>query len=158
MFKFLISYQPRVTVVMLTSQSIKKEKVSVDPMIDVITLLQAFKVMNGSMGPSMASGGKKTLNSSAFLVTRRAKTRSPWGIGNFRIHFITGRRKCMRWLQLLHPTQFCPIYELHTTINIVGKSHTNSESHGNRWDLFCRRWCFNQVLQSINDLVTSVGR
>jgi len=151
----LISYQPRVTVVMLTSQSIK-EKVSVDPMIDVITLLQGDEWKG--MGPSMASGGKKTLNSSAFLVTRRAKTRSPWGIGNFRIHFITGRGKCMRRLQLLHPTQFCPIYELHTTINIVGKSHTNSESHGNRWDLFCRRWCFNQVLQSINDLVTSVGR
>lgn len=74
MFKFLISYQPRVTVVMLTSQSIK-EKVSVDPMIDVITLLQGDEWK--SMGPSMASGGKKTLNSSAFLVTRRAKTRSP---------------------------------------------------------------------------------
>jgi hypothetical protein len=48
MFKFLKSYQPRVTVVMLTSQSIK-EKVSVDPMIDVITLLQGDEWKHGSI-------------------------------------------------------------------------------------------------------------
>lgn len=59
-------------------------------------------------------------------------------------------------LLLLHPTPLCPIHELHSTINIVSKSHTYSESHCNRWDPLCQMRCFHQTFQSINDLITSI--
>lgn len=57
----------------------------------------------------------------------------------------------------LDTTQTSPVYELHATIDVVGKPHTNCESHCNRWDAFGQRCCLNNTFQPINHLVPDVG-
>lgn len=61
-------------------------------------------------------------------------------------------------LNLLNPTPSCPIHKLHTTINVVGKPHTNCESHCHRWNLLSQRRCFDDLLECVHNLITSVGR
>lgn len=82
--------------------------------------------------------------------TRMSKT-------NFGYNFQKGTNRKCRQGRLLYTTQLGPIYELHTTVDVVTKSHTNSERHCNKWDLLCHRRCFNQAFQSVDNLITSVG-
>lgn len=60
--------------------------------------------------------------------------------------------------QLLHPTPSGPIHKLHSAVNVVGKSHSNCESHCNGWNLLRQGWCFYQTFQSIDDLITGIWR
>lgn len=64
-----------------------------------------------------------------------------------------------KWKQghLLYATPFGPVYELHTTIDVVTESHTYGESHCNKWNLLRNRRRFNKAFQSINNLITRVG-
>lgn len=59
---------------------------------------------------------------------------------------------------LLHATPFSPIYKLHSTVDIIGKSHSNCKRHCNRWDLLRKRRRFDEAFQPIYDLIASIGR
>lgn len=61
-------------------------------------------------------------------------------------------------MRLLHTTPLSPIYKLHPTIDIISKPNANREAHCNRWDAFGQRRCFNDALQSVYDLISSIGR
>lgn len=45
---------------------------------------------------------------------------------------------------LLNSCAFSPIYKLHSTVNIVGKTYTHGESLGNNGDLLSQSRGFNK--------------
>lgn len=76
------------------------------------------------------------------LITRRCPNRRK-NDGSFTSWFEKGEiAECG---ESLYTTPFCPVYELHASIDVVAKSYTHSECHCNKRDPLCHHRCFNKA-------------